>query len=92
MGNEKLENVYRILYRENCLQMLWMLQNKKRKTYIKLIIFIERYHEDKVWGQGMMTRERIMQTKLEEPPKIEWKNTEIKVRSNKIWRAVNFAP
>ena len=39
------------------------------------------------WGQGMMTRERIMQTKLEEPPKIEWKNTEIKVRSNKIWRS-----
>ena len=48
MGNEKLENVYRILYRENGLQMLWMLQNKKGKTYIKLNIFIERYHEDKV--------------------------------------------
>jgi hypothetical protein len=44
MGNEKLENVYRILYRENGLQMLWMLQNKKGK----LNIFIERYHEDKV--------------------------------------------
>ena len=28
------------------------------------------------WGQGMMTRERIMQTKLKEPSKIDWKNTE----------------
>ena len=80
--------------RENCLQMLWMLQNKKGKTYIKLIIFIERYHEDKVqcmmsWGQGMMTmtRQRIMHTVKRTSKDRVISQREIKVRSNKIWRS-----
>lgn len=53
--------------RENGLQMLWILQNKKGKTYIKLNIFIERYHDDK----GENNANKVKRT-----PKDRVKNTE----------------